>query len=150
MVCFVDFQVIRYVSPAIDLLNLIFTSTDKSTRKHHFRDLIRAYHDQLTNNIRKLGSQAENLFPYKAFVNELKECGNFAFLIAPIIIQISVVDPDDVTNSDEIGKESTEGDKEFDLVQGLSARSQSLFNERIIDCIEDLVQFGYYHESVDV
>lgn len=93
-----------------------------------------------------MGSQPEKLFPYEEFVNELKECGNFAFLIAPIIIQICVVDPKDVNNLDEICRK---GDEPFDLVQGLSERSQSLFEERITGCIEDLVNFGYYHKSVD-
>lgn len=148
-VCLIDWQVIRYVSPAIDLLNFIFTSTDKKTRKHHFRDLLRAYYNQLTNNIRKLGSQPEKLFPYEAFINELKECGNFAFLITPLIVQLCVVDPNDVNNLNEICEESTEDDKQFDLVQGLSKPSQLLFNERILDCIEDLVQFGYYRKSTD-
>lgn len=148
-VCLVDWQCIRYVSPAIDLLNLIFTSTDKNTRKNHLKDLLRTYHNQLTNNIRKLGSQPEKLFPYKAFVTELKKCGNFALSIAPLMIQICVADPNDVNDLDEICEESTDGNKKFDLVQGLSKHSQSLFNERVCDCIEDLVKFGYYRKSTN-
>lgn len=145
-VCLVDWQVIRYVSPVIDLLNFIFSSTDKNTRKQHFVELLRTYHDQLTNNIRKLGSEPEKLFPYKALVNELKECGNYAFLMAPILIQVCVVDPSDVSNLDKICEEDTENDKEFDLIQGFSKRAQTLFNDRVTGCIEDLVQFGYYHK----
>lgn len=135
------------MSPAIDLLLILFTATDKSLRKHHFRDLLRAYYDQLTNNIRKLGSDPEKLFPYKALVSELKESGNFAFLVAPLMTQICVVDPNDVTNLDDIYNESTENGEKFELVQGLSSRSQILYNERICDHIEDLVKYGYYRKS---
>lgn len=59
------------------------------------------------------------------------------------MIQICVVDPNDMTNLDEICEEG-DSDKLFDLVQGLSERTQSLFAERITDCLEDLVKFGYY------
>lgn len=149
-VCLVDYQALRYVSPAIDLLLILFTATDKSLREHHFKDLLRAYHDTLTNNIRKLGSDPEKLFPYQALVNELKECGIFAFLVAPLMAQICVVDPNDVTNLDDIYDKSTENAEKFDVVQGLSSRSQLLFNERICDYIADLVKFGYYRKSTGV
>lgn len=135
------------MSPTVDLLNIIFTATDRITRKHHFRDLLRTYYDQLTNNLRKLGSDPEELFPYGAFINELKECGNYAFLISPLMVQLCMVESNDEQNSNGTSDHSAQNGMEFHAVKGISERYQQLFSERMCDCVDDLVKFGYYRKS---
>lgn len=143
---FVDWQMIRYSSPATDLLYNLFTSTDKRTREKEFGQLIRTYHKQLSHNIRKLGSDPEVLFPFDALKNELKLCGNFALVIAPMLIEICAVDPKDLIDLNEA---CNDGDQQIELIQGLSKNAQLLYDELINGLLEDLTKFGYYHELTE-
>lgn len=54
-VCLVDFQLIRYGSPALDVANLIFCCTDKSLRENHMKTLLQAYYKELLKGLRELG-----------------------------------------------------------------------------------------------
>lgn len=53
--CLVDFQLIRYGSPAMDLSNLIFCCTDKSLRRNHQTALLQLYHKELIKSMKLLG-----------------------------------------------------------------------------------------------
>lgn len=91
-----------------------------------------------------MGSDPDILFSFEALKNELKLCGNFAVIIVPMLIQICAVDPEDVTNLDEICDEDDQ--QQVDVIQGLSKDAQALYDERINGLLEDLIEFGYYHK----
>lgn len=138
----------RYASPATDLLYNLFSSTDKKTRDDDFGNLVREYHEQLSNNIRKMGSDPEKIFPYAALENELKLSGNIGFLMTPMLIEISQAEAKDVSNLDEICEEMANGNGEqkLNLIQGLSDSAQLLYNKRLNECIGDLVNHGYFQK----
>ncbi|XP_055550880.1 uncharacterized protein LOC129733229 [Wyeomyia smithii] len=54
--CFVDFQLIRYGSLALDLAYLIYCCTDASLRKENLQNWLRIYHQQLVKSLKVLGS----------------------------------------------------------------------------------------------
>lgn len=141
---FVDWQITRYSSPATDLLYNLFTSTDKRSREKDFGQLIRTYHNQLSQNIRKLGSDPEVLFPFETLKNELKLCGNFALVVMPTMIEVRTVDPKDVIDLNEV--HGGEGDEPVKLIQGLSDSAKVLYSELINGFFEDLTDYGYYHK----
>lgn len=53
--CLVDFQLIRYGSPALDVSNLIFCCTDKSLRQNHMKTFLESYYKELVKSLRTLG-----------------------------------------------------------------------------------------------
>lgn len=53
--CLVDFQLIRYGSPALDVANLIFCCTDKSLRQNHMKTLLQVYYKELLKSLKTLG-----------------------------------------------------------------------------------------------
>lgn len=53
--CLVDFQLIRYGSPALDISNLIFCCTDKSLRQNHMETFLESYYKELLKSLRSLG-----------------------------------------------------------------------------------------------
>lgn len=53
--CLVDFQLIRYGSPALDVSNLIFCCTDKSLRQNHMKTFLEAYYNELLKSLQSLG-----------------------------------------------------------------------------------------------
>lgn len=131
----------------MDLLYNLFTSTDKKTRETEFGNLIRTYHEQLSENVRKLGSDPDVLFPFETLKNELKSCGNFAVCVVPMLIQICLVDAKDVVDLNEA---MYEGNEKLDFIQGFSESAQILYDERINDLLEDFTKFGYFHKLNDL
>lgn len=54
--CFIDFQMIRYGSLALDLAYLIFCFTDSTIRKPNLQNWLQIYHQQLVKSLKTLGS----------------------------------------------------------------------------------------------
>lgn len=79
-VCFVDWQVIRFVSPVTDLLYAIFIGSDKDFRRKEHQRLIKFYYDTLSTQIRRLGSDPNNVYPYSVFQEHLKRFAVIIFI----------------------------------------------------------------------
>lgn len=138
----------RYAPPLTDLLYNLFSSTDKKTRDEEFSNYIHDYYDQLSNNIRKMGSDPDKIFPYEAFKKELKLSGNIAFLLTPMLIEISQAESKDVSNLDQMCEEMANGDGELklNLISGLSDSAKIIYHQRINDSIGDLTRHGYFQK----
>lgn len=146
-ICFVDWQVIRYASPATDFLYNLCGTTDTKIRTENFNDLKREYYDQLASNIRKMGSDPDSLFPYDAFEEELILTGNIALLMAPMNIEMALTDAKDVANLDEIYDNLANGkEQELVLTRGLGVEAQLEYEKRLNDCIRDFVGMGLFHK----
>lgn len=146
-ICFVDWQIIRYASPATDFIYNLCGTSDTETRTKHFDDLKREYHDQLSSNVRKMGSNPEKVFPYEAFEEEIKLSGVIGLLMAPIITEIALVEAKDITNLDEMFENLANGKQEqIALIQGLGVDAQLKFEKRINECVRDLVNMGLFRK----
>lgn len=133
----------RYVSPVIDLLYNIFTSTDKALRDREYQNLLRCYHNSLSNTIQRLGSDPEQLFSFDDLQSELKRFGRFAFLISPLMVRIMLADPKDIRNYDDM--KNTEEELKTQKTHGFSSvEVEKAYAERINDVIGDLFSYGYY------
>lgn len=141
-----DWQVIRYSSPATDLVYNLFSSTDKALRDKEYDNLIALYHKSLCNTVKLLGSNPDKLFTLDNLKSELKRCGNFALITVPMIMQVSQADSSEITNMDEMIDKTAENGSELHLVTGLSDERQSEFGRRLNEMVEDIVRLGYYHK----
>lgn len=139
-----DWQIIRYVSPAIDLLYNIFTSTDKALRDNEYDNLITLYYESLSKTVQLLGSNAAELFTFKNLKDELKRCGNYALLLAPSLISMSLADSDNIPKLDEMFDNAADGKCSIDITTGLNEGGQREYDRRINGVLEDIVTLGYY------
>lgn len=145
---FLDWQVIRYISPAIDLLYNIFTSTSKELRAKEYDNLIQLYHESLSKMVKSLGSNPDELFTLDNLKDELKRCGNYAFLLAPMLISVSLADSSEISNLDEMCDKIADGERRHELITGLSDKAQLEYEQRLNDTVEDLVKLGYYQKII--
>ncbi|XP_055321909.1 uncharacterized protein LOC129577979 [Sitodiplosis mosellana] len=144
-----DWQVIRFGSPAIDLLYNLFTSTDKALRDKEYDNLLQFYHKSLSRTVQLLGSNPDELFTFDDLQSELKRCGNYALMLAPMLIQISQANSSEVTNLDEMCDKMAEGENANQgLVTGLTEHGQAEYERRLNDVVEDVVRLGYYHKQI--
>lgn len=52
-VCFIDWQVMRYSSPVLDLMYFIFSCTTRELRGRNYNVYLKTYHDCLTQFIKR-------------------------------------------------------------------------------------------------
>lgn len=52
-VCFIDWQVMRYSSPVLDLMYFIFCCTTRELRGRNYTVYLKTYHDSLTEFIKR-------------------------------------------------------------------------------------------------
>lgn len=141
-----DWQVIRYVSPAIDLLYNIFTSTDKALRDREYDNILKCYYDSLSKTVKLLGSNPDELFTFENLKDDLKRCGNYALIMAPCLLQISLAESSEISNLDEMFDKAADGEATLDIITGLSENGQQEFDRRIGEVFEDVVRLGYYRQ----
>ncbi|CAG2069382.1 unnamed protein product [Timema podura] len=99
-----DLQVARYCSPAIDILHFLYTSTFRDTRRRHYQELLRAYHQSLTAAFQRLvrGSPHEGEVPMtlRELRREVTRCEMYG-LFAGMWIMTAVTA--DVDNLPDVG-----------------------------------------------
>ncbi|CAH1106466.1 unnamed protein product [Psylliodes chrysocephalus] len=89
---FVDFQCYDYQSPASDLLNFILTSVKTDVLKEEFDGLLKFYHSEFVDNLRKLGCDIEP-FNWFNFQEELNQESKRVFARATFFLIFIVFGP---------------------------------------------------------
>lgn len=138
-----DWQITRYVSPAVDLLYNIFSSTDKALREKEFDNLIKSYYESFSKTVKLLGSDPEKLFSFNDLQAELKRCGNYALIMAPQVVQYALADE----SSLNLDKVFDNVDGKQDLITGLKETAQKKYEERVNGIVEDIVRFGFTRKA---
>lgn len=88
-VSLIGFQEYVYGSPASDVLNLLLTSANYYTLDQHFYEMLKYYHDNLINNLKKFDMGVED-FSWDKFIQEIKTAAVPALLKA-ILFMLEVV-----------------------------------------------------------
>lgn len=92
-----------------------------------------------------LGSDPDELFTFENFQDELKRCGNYSLLLAPIVIAVST---DAISDLDETFNGTACGEGGRNSVFETKTESQLQFDERINGLLEDVSSFGYYRKMI--
>lgn len=121
---FLDWQINGYTSPVIDIMYLVFSASDRQLRAAYYDSVLRSYYDSLERMITALGSDPKELFTFADLQDELKRYGAFAFLVTPMLLQVSLLTTDD-------------GDQEL---------ANAMFAERYNDVVTDLIKLGYHSD----
>lgn len=69
----VDFQLLKYCSPAFDVLFLIFMTTDRKVRQYHFHDFIYYYYNCLQEQLSQLNLDINTIWSKKQFKEAIDE-----------------------------------------------------------------------------
>ncbi|KAF5292785.1 hypothetical protein FQA39_LY13830 [Lamprigera yunnana] len=95
-VCFLDWQVSRCGSPVFDLSYFLFTCTNKEIREEYYEKLIAVYYESLTFFMRRCGSDAEIMFPFRVLQEHFKKYSLFGLYVAIQFLGVILKDPNDV------------------------------------------------------
>lgn len=130
----IDWQLARYVSPALDVLYFLFCCTDDTFREKHFDEMLEIYHSSLTTLLEQVGSDPQELFPFAALQEQLKSFGKFAVIMAAFDVPILCTDPAEMPDLNG-----------GDLAEGFAAspEAQLRYAGRMGGIIRDAVRYGY-------
>lgn len=75
---FLDFQLSRYASPAVDISYTLFCASSYKMRQEHYDELLREYYDSFSTYLRKLDCDPNVLFPYETLLDHIQRYGKYA------------------------------------------------------------------------
>lgn len=139
-----DWQQARYGSLALDLLYNIFSSTDKALRDEEYVNLLRIYFESLTKTVTLLGTNIDRMFTFEELEGELKRCGNFVLIMAPVLIYgSSAHQTNDLSNTLDEELKAENGQSSMAI---LNVEAQLEYDRRLNEVVEDILSLGYYHK----
>lgn len=137
---FLDWQLSHYGSPVCDLFYFLFSATDQEFRHKHYQQLLREYHETLSSNIRKLGSDPDKLYPIIKFQDDLVKFGRFPLIFAPLLTQFCHVDQSLIADIDKYCDELHNGQVSM-IVKEFDVKTHNLFDKIFNETITDIVNF---------
>lgn len=124
-ICFFDWYASASRSPAFDLCYYLLSSTTKAVRDR-YDDLIKIYHDSMSEIITKLGSDPKKLCPFDELQCQFRQFGLYGVILGPMLIQTTVLE-------------------EAIVVKRLQGSSAIKFRELVSDVLQDAARFGWIH-----
>lgn len=135
-----DWQILRYVSPALDIAHFTFVCTDREMRAKHYDELLKIYHNSLTELLNSLGGDAEKQFPFEALLDQMKRFGKFGVIMALIMIPILQTSSEDFPDLDNMAEELNTDPDGFSNVFGKENKD---YKERMNGVLADAIRYGY-------
>ena len=136
-VCMLDFQQIRYNSPAIDLGRLLYVSLDKAARDQHKNSVLKSYYNSLSETLREFGLDSDYIFPFCKLESQLKKYSTFFIYNATFNL---------VHALDEQEREGCAIDETDEMTKSISDVYHRMTDEcrrRIFEIIEESVDLHY-------
>lgn len=90
-----------------------------------------------------MGSDAQKVFPFEVFLDQLRKFAKYAIFLAPLIMLLLYADIDSMPDMDDVAKKVNAGES-YDEIELISdAEKRKLFNQRVVDLFDDMIRFGY-------
>lgn len=99
---FVDFQVVRYASPALDLLYFLYTSADEEARAQK-TDLLEAYLESLNSCLESL--DCDERLTLEQLEEDMTRCGDWVIVSICNVLPIVLCDPENVLNMEDYSED---------------------------------------------
>lgn len=144
----IDWQGPVVASPVSDLVNFVFWCTEKSLRDKHFDQLLHIYHEELTRVINLCGSDAETLFSYDDFLDQMREFTINAVATSAAAVSYMITDSKDMKSLAELA-ESDSKDENSKMLAPLTQETEQLYKLRLLDIINDARRLGYVSKFED-
>ncbi|XP_058983196.1 uncharacterized protein LOC131800389 [Musca domestica] len=137
-----DWQIMRYASPIIDLMYFLMSSTTKEFRAQYFYEMLDIYHESACEHLKRLGSKPENIFSKKAFQKEFKAKGAIGLLLAMIVLPILTTKGEDVPDLEILSEKVTLGHSTDAMEAGFIGAKSDIFHARMKGVVCDTIDWG--------
>ncbi|XP_023246252.1 uncharacterized protein LOC106642441 [Copidosoma floridanum] len=143
-----DFQMVRYVPPATDVLQLLYLHTSRAFRKAHEKELIKYYHSILVATVNRTDQKDQADVPsLKEILNSVSELRLFGVGLASLYLPMTLISPDLVDKQIE----DEEAYEMFLLGDRIDLTRKSLQDDNYRAKVEDIISaFADYAKKCDV
>ncbi|KAK7872610.1 hypothetical protein R5R35_001946 [Gryllus longicercus] len=127
---FIDFQITRFASPALDITYFMYTSPQSDVRARHMDRLLMEYCDEFRKTVRSLG-YAGRVFSLKELRDEMRRVLFFGFTTSVGTLATVLAEPDQVMDLSEMtaeGLSSNVGVNPFTKLQS-TAKFRDVFQQ---------------------
>ncbi|XP_018566828.1 uncharacterized protein LOC108907572 [Anoplophora glabripennis] len=125
---FIDFQLSRVASPILDLSYYLYSCADK-TVLDHFDFLLQAYHTSLSDSLKELGCNVDEILTYNELKQQWKKYGRYGLALTPLIIKIELCQSDEVVDFAESAEKGERLDGLFDF----TLQDQGEYEKRLLE-----------------
>ncbi|RZB73450.1 EcKinase, DUF1679, and/or APH domain containing protein [Asbolus verrucosus] len=93
-VCIIDWQFSSLGSPIIDISNFLYCCCPTEDYED-LEELLQIYHKGLTEQLRELGSNSEEVFPFNILMSHWRKFSRFGLIFSSFILRFSLCEADD-------------------------------------------------------
>lgn len=143
---FIDLQTKRYASVAIDILHLIYTSTEADLRSHHLDQLLTCYLDALMDEVRLYVFDPETLFrlanqfTLENIWREIRSKIMYGLGISMWLLPAVTFHPDRIPNLNAITMSDFTNSKQVETITQLQTPE---YHQRIREMVFEFHRSGY-------
>lgn len=146
-VCLIDWQLVQFCSPAMDLTHFLFTSTEKRLRDEHYMDMIGTYSDCVAVAMQAMGTDPHSFKP-SDLQNQLQTFSQYGLILAPMYIQVLTTNSNDIPDMDEMShkvEHARNTNTELDMDE-MGMGKNPAYKKRVADVIRDYFKYGFVLE----
>ncbi|KAG8332926.1 hypothetical protein J6590_012695 [Homalodisca vitripennis] len=97
---FIDFQMVRWASPVLDLVYFLWTSADEEVREHRQKELFTLYRHTLNSSLEQLGCPER--LSEQEFEDDLRAASDYALLTISGTLPFILSESKDAVNMEEL------------------------------------------------
>ncbi|XP_028155486.2 uncharacterized protein LOC114349347 isoform X4 [Diabrotica virgifera virgifera] len=130
-IAIIDWQIIRYHSPVIDLSYTLYAVASKP-EINESTALLKYYHEELTNFLAELGNDANSIFPYSVLMDHWRKYSIFGFVQGCCYMDFNFVKPDDAPSLDNLDDMSSVSEN----LSVINLGNNQMYTDRLIAIVE--------------
>uniref|UniRef100_A0A182QBF1 CHK kinase-like domain-containing protein n=1 Tax=Anopheles farauti TaxID=69004 RepID=A0A182QBF1_9DIPT len=139
-----DWQMMRYVTPAQDLVYFIFCCTDEEFRLQYYDEMIDIYHRSLSTTLSKLQHNVNKLFPRSALDEQLRLFGRYGILMAMFLVPMMCTRNEDLPDIEAMAQKMLEAKQLNESFFKTNESNQDAYAKRIRGVVKDCIRYGYF------
>lgn len=109
-------------------------------RAKHYDELLKIYHNSLTELLNSLGGDAAKQFPFEALLDQMEKFGKFGVIMSLIMIPILQTSSEDFPDLDEMAGDMESKPNNFTDKFGTNNKG---YKERMNGIAADAIRYGY-------
>ncbi|XP_034832221.2 uncharacterized protein [Maniola hyperantus] len=140
-VLFVDYQLVRYASPATDISYFLYMSTDQQFLSKHYDQLLDVYFGTLSAVLKQCNLNVEEIYPRSIFLRHLREYSVLGLIEALISMKIITAETEEALKMTEM-KYHAEEPCQYET------QNKSLYVERVNGVVADFFKRNYSLDAI--
>jgi thiamine kinase-like enzyme len=140
----IDWQVSRYCSPIIDLVNFLFICTDHEFRVKHWDELINIYHRSVREIVEHVGGDIMTQLPITALLRQLKKFGKYGVVVGAMLVPMLQVKNEELMDMDFMAEKMKDMDPAMmEEIKKQFEETTAASSSRLREIVEDAIKYGY-------